>query len=113
MKKIIAVDFDGTLCESKYPLIGKPKTEVIEVVKSLSKRCTVILWTCRRGKFLSQAVRWCEEQGLKFDYINENAPSLVKMFGGDCRKIFADLYIDDKAMNVKEIDDKWIKNLKQ
>ncbi len=103
MKKIIAVDFDGTLCEEKYPLIGKPKTSVIEYVKELMKDNTVILWTCRRGMFLSRAVRWCKSQGLVFDYINENPPSLIKVFNGDCRKVFADIYIDDRAVNVKDL----------
>ncbi len=104
MKKIVAIDFDGTLCEHKYPLIGKPKEKVIEYVKKLSESCTLVLWTCRRGVYLNAAVRWCSAKGIKFEYINENPPSLVKAFGGDCRKIFADIYIDDKAVNVKEIE---------
>ena len=104
MKKIAAIDFDGTLCESKYPLIGKPKAKVIDYVKKLKETHTLVLWTCRRGVYLQMDEKWCLEQGLVFDYINENAPSLIKMFGGDCRKIFADVYIDDKAMNVREIE---------
>ena len=104
MKKIAAIDFDGTLCESKYPLIGKPKDKVIEYVNKLKETHTLVLWTCRRGVYLQTAVDWCAKHGLEFDYVNENAPSLIKMFNGDCRKIFADVYIDDKAMNVSEIE---------
>lgn len=29
-RKIIAVDFDGTLCENKFPEIGNPNWELID-----------------------------------------------------------------------------------
>lgn len=103
-RKIIAVDFDGTLCENKYPLIGKPKDKVIDYIKSeQDSGATIILWTCRAGMFLKNAVAWCEERGIKPDYVNENEPGMVKLFTNDCRKIFADVYLDDKAMHVREI----------
>ena len=46
---------------------------------------------------LDAAIAWCKEQGITFDYINENAPERVGTYGGDSRKISADVYIDDKA----------------
>lgn len=98
MARVIAVDFDGTLCEGKYPDIGAPITPVIEYVKERKAAGdTIILWTCRVGEHLKNAVEWCERQGLTFDYINENAPEKVGQYGGDTRKISADEYIDDKA----------------
>jgi hypothetical protein len=98
MAKIIAVDFDGTLCERKYPDIGAPITPVIEYVKERKAAGDIIiLWTCRVGVHLENAVEWCKRQGLTFDYINENAPERVGQYGGDTRKISADEYIDDKA----------------
>ena len=39
------------------------------------------------------------EHGLVFDMINENLPELVELYGNDCRKVNADIYIDDKAVN--------------
>ena len=104
-RKIIAVDFDGTLCVDKYPLIGSPKREVIDHIKKLKieNNYMLVLWTCRSGQALKRAVSWCKGQGLTFDYVNENVPSLVKLFTNDCRKVFADIYLDDKALNVKEI----------
>ena len=39
------------------------------------------------------------EHGLKFDAVNENLPEMIEWHGNDCRKIFADVYIDDKAVN--------------
>ena len=87
---IIACDFDGTLCESAYPDIGKARDDVICYIQS--RRCfgdKVILWTCRTGKLLDEAVEWCKEHGLIFDAVNENLPEMIELFGGDTRKIFA------------------------
>ena len=42
----------------------------------------------------------CAEQGLIFDAVNENLPDMIEKFGGDSRKIFADVYIDDKALRI-------------
>ena len=96
---IIACDFDGTLCESAYPDIGKARDDVICYIQS--RRCfgdKVILWTCRTGKLLDEAVEWCKEHGLIFDAVNENLPEMIELFGGDTRKIFAHEYFDDKAV---------------
>lgn len=98
LPKIIAVDFDGTLCEDKYPKIGLPKTLTIARVLIHQKRGTkIILWTCRVGNKLDDAVAFCKQFGLVFDAINENLPETVKCFGGNPRKIFAHEYWDDRA----------------
>lgn len=97
MAKVIAVDFDGTLCERNFPDIGAPIMSVIEYVKRKKEQGdTLILWTCRVGRRLTEAVEWCKQYGLVFDYINESAPEMVERYGGDTRKISADEYIDDK-----------------
>lgn len=96
---IIAVDFDGTLAITDYPKILKPISETIEFCKiRQTKGDTIILWTCRHGEVLEEAVEWCKGQGLEFDYINENPPDRVAIYG-DCRKVYADLYIDDHNCN--------------
>ena len=99
---IIAVDFDGTLCYADYPNIGKPRLEIIEYVKMCREieKARLILWTSRTGDRLREAVEWCAEQGLTFDAVNENLPEIIEMYGGDNRKITADIYLDDKAMTV-------------
>ena len=56
----------------------------------------VILWTCREGELLQQAVDWCKGMGLEFDAVNENLPFMIERYGSDPRKIGADVYIDDK-----------------
>lgn len=102
-KLTVAVDFDGTLCENAWPLIGEPKDAVIETVKAWQQAgCKTILWTNRTSERLHEAVRWCEGHGLIFDAVNANLPEVIEAFGGDTRKIVADIYLDDKAVNARE-----------
>ena len=97
---IYAVDFDGTLCESVWPDIGEPNMALIEHLKKRRAQGNkIILWTCRAGERLENAVEWCKIYGLEFDAVNENLPEAIKQYGGDGRKIHADVYIDDKAVN--------------
>lgn len=99
--KIIAVDFDGTLCENAYPDIGKAKESVISALsKEQYNGAKIILWTCRTGERLKEAVAWCEDHFLIFDAVNENLPEVIETFGSDNRKIFAHEYWDDRAVNV-------------
>lgn len=100
--KIIAVDFDGCLCENKWPEIGKPNEAIIrQLLAEREWGAKLILWTCREGKMLAEAVEWCKGFGLEFDAINENLPEMNAMYGNDSRKIGADEYWDDKAVTVK------------
>ena len=95
--KIIAVDFDGTLCENKWPEIGEPNKELIAYLKKRQEAGDkLVLWTCRVGEILDNAVAWSAEQGIIFDAVNENLPEVVSSFGTDTRKIFANEYIDDR-----------------
>lgn len=95
--KIIAVDFDGTLCEDNWPGIGRPYHGVIDyLIGRKENGYKLILWTCRKGALLQEAVDWCKEHGIIFDAVNANLPETIKAMGGDSRKIFADYYIDDR-----------------
>ena len=97
MSYIIAVDFDGTLCENKYPEIGKPNSVFIDELKVRKDNgAKIILWTCRVGDKLEQAIDWCRDHGLIFDAVNQNLPEIIESFGGDLRKIFANEYIDNR-----------------
>lgn len=97
-KKIYAVDFDGTLAKTKFPEIIHPNIPIFMMCKQLKRKGAIlILWTCRYGKDLEDAVEYCKKYGLEFDYINENVPENVERWGGDSRKIYAHEYIDDKA----------------
>lgn len=97
--KIIAVDFDGVLCENRYPDIGKENNEVIEELKKEKEKGTkLILWTCREGKELKEAIKWCAKKSLHFDAINDNIKERIDQYGNNSRKISADEYWDDKAV---------------
>lgn len=113
---IIAVDFDGTLCENKWPEIGMPNEELIEYLKKRQANGEkLILWTNRVGNRLDEAVKWSAEKGLVFDAVNENLPEIVEAFGVDSRKIFANEYIDDRNRLLESCREKsnmelWAKN---
>lgn len=109
---IVAVDFDGTLCENKFPDIGAPKQKVIDAIKEYqSYGWKIILWTCRNYEFLDRAVMWCMNHGLTFDAINTNLPEVKELFGGDTRKVYADVYIDDKNVLMREVDPSGIRGI--
>ena len=53
---IIAVDFDGTIVEHKYPAIGKEIPFAIETLKKLQQeRHFLILWSVREGRFIGRS----------------------------------------------------------
>lgn len=104
MSLAIAVDFDGTIVEHRFPQIGKPLPGAFEVLKELQEAGhKLMLWTCRENdgykidrQFLTEAVNFCEQNGLKFDAINETPPG----FEFRCettlrRKPHCKYYIDD------------------
>ena len=96
--KIVAVDFDGTLCTDCYPAIGMPNVRLISLLRELrAQGRQVILWTCRCGAYLEEAVEWCRRFGLEFDAVHENVPETLAQYGSDSRKISADVYIDDRS----------------
>jgi len=104
--KIIALDFDGTIVENAYPNVGKLKLNAKEVINKLADEgFKIIINTCRAGIHEGLVYTFLEEQGIKYDYINSNLPTQIEFFKQDCRKISADIYIDDK--NLGGIPDDW------
>ncbi len=107
-KLTIAVDFDGTLCQSDFPKIlkqTKKQRKLLEDLKKLRKKGhKLILWTCRgnnkRSPALKEAIEWCKKKGLIFDAINRNVKGQKKI-SGYSPKVIADIYIDDKCINYK------------
>ncbi len=93
----IAVDFDGTIVEHKYPKIGKTQLFAFETLKQLQKQeHKLILWTYRAGQELNEAVTFCKENGIEFYAINANHPEEKLDETKISRKIYADIYIDDR-----------------
>lgn len=97
-KKIIAVDFDGTLVFNKYPAIENPNIGLLLFIKEHRDDYVWILYTARHEEDLDNAIKYLKEKwDLVFDYVNENVPWLIAQYG-DCRKIVADYYIDDRNL---------------
>ena len=95
---IAAVDFDGILCQDKFPEIGKPNYDMVSFVRRLqASGIETILWTSRVGDRLAEAIAWCEDRGLHFTSVNDNTPSNKEQYGTDPRKVYADVYIDDRS----------------
>lgn len=92
---IIAVDFDGTVVEDKFPELGSVRKKFKDWYKIAKKfNCVLILWTCREGKLLKLAKTYLEDIGCPFDYYNKNNQEFEAVRG---RKLPATVYIDDRA----------------
>lgn len=94
---IIAIDFDGTIVEDRYPEIGPPKIFAFETMQEMLKhRHQLILWTSREGKQLEAAVAFCEAKGLRFYAVNKSYPEEKFDPSTASRKIICDLFISNK-----------------
>jgi hydroxymethylpyrimidine pyrophosphatase-like HAD family hydrolase len=96
--KVIAVDFDGTIVEHKYPAIGKEMLFAFATLKELQKKGhKLILWTIRTGPLLEEAVNYCQQNGVEFYAVNKNYPEEV-VDQNTSRKLNADVFIDDRSL---------------
>lgn len=95
---IIAVDFDGTIVEHRYPAIGKEQPFATDTLKKLIKDGhRLILWTVREGRLLEEAVDFCRERGVEFYAVNRDYPEEEKEHNKHySRKLKADVWIDDR-----------------
>lgn len=95
---IIAVDFDGTIVEDKYPEIGAERAFATETLRMLIRdQHRLILWTVREGKTLEDAVEWCRKRGVEFYAVNKDFPEENESRNAHfSRKIKADYFIDDR-----------------
>jgi len=96
----IAVDFDGTIVEHKYPAIGEERPFAIDTLKLLQKeQHKIILWSVREGKLLEEAVDWCRVHGLEFYAVNRDYPEETTDNNPHfSRKVKADIFIDDRNL---------------
>ena len=89
----IAVDFDGTIVEHRYPEIGKERPFAIQTLKMLIQdRHKLILWSVREGGLLDEAVEWCRKRGVEFYAVNKDFPeedfSRNKHFSRKLKEVF-------------------------
>lgn len=95
---IIAVDFDGTIVRSNFPAIVGEQPYAGEVLRALhAQGHKIIIWTCRTGDQLLEAINWLLEHDIPFTRVNDHDPENVEKYGGEAgKKIYAHCYIDDK-----------------
>lgn len=94
--KTIAVDFDGTIVEDRYPSIGEPLIFAFETLELLKKDGhRLILWTYREGEELAEAVSFCKKNGIEFYAVNKNYQEEIYNEVTP-RKLNVDIFIDDR-----------------
>lgn len=101
MKKLcIAIDFDDTIADTDWPKIKGLRPDAREVINKLwGEGHTIIIWTCREGENLCNAATFLAENRVVYNFLNTNCPERVAFYKSDCRKVGADVYIDDKGIN--------------
>lgn len=99
--KIIAIDFDGTIVEDRFPAIGQMMPGAKEAINELFHMgYEIIIWTSRTHIRMLEAVEFLAKNGVKYHRINESSPANLRMYNNkDSRKIFADMYIDDRGIH--------------
>lgn len=95
----IAVDFDGTLTKGNYfPEISEPLLKGINfLIKLQEYGAKIYLDTMRSGKYLDEAIEFCQLYGLKFDSIG---PSNKQKKWTTSNKCHADYSIDDRNIGI-------------
>lgn len=101
---IIAFDFDGTITqENTYPHCGQLRKYVKEVFDMLYKHgVKIVVWTCRETNDKNMIQFLCNND-IVYHAINssiEFAP-----FDYESRKIYAHMYVDDRAFGFDENDE--------
>lgn len=92
----IAVDFDGTIVENRYPGIGEEMMFAFATLDALQKKGhQLILWTYRIGRELDEAVEFCREHGIEFEAHNLNYEG-EEVDKKTPRKLNVDCFIDDR-----------------
>jgi hypothetical protein len=97
---VIAFDFDGVVCEDRFPEIGEPNALIIDWLKMQAEQGDkLILWTCRENAARDAAVEFCRKHEIPMHAVNDNPDNPY----GYSRKVYADMYIDDKAVTPDDL----------
>lgn len=96
---IIAIDFDGTICKGQFPNIEGFVPDAKKYINQLkADGHYIIIYTCRNGEDLLNAINWLLRHNIAFDRVNDNEPTNVEKYGNNSRKVYAHAYIDDKQV---------------
>lgn len=99
-KAVLAIDFDHTIANVDFPHIIGLRELAKESINTLyDDNYYIIINTCRDSEHLEEAIKFLNKEGIKYHQINDNNPFLIHFFRSNCRKISADIYIDDKNID--------------
>jgi len=102
---VLGVDFDGTIVEEAFPKIGAIKPKTLQLMRrAYNLGHLVIVWTARSGQAVEDCKEFLIENEIPHHFINENPEDPYFKRGEQGRKIFCDYYLDDRAINIKDID---------
>ena len=106
---LIAVDFDDTICfginDDPSKTVYRFDMNAIRILKNFQKRGgSIILWTCRSGKALTDAMNEMAGIGFYPDYINYDHKMTIAKWGDNGKKVYADLYIDERNHIDRKVD---------
>ena len=111
--KLLGLDFDGTVVAHRFPEIGEVFPGAVEVLKELQNEGVgIILNTCREDqperRFLHEAAEWFAERHIGLRSINaNNRQDEFREFEGERRKVFADVYLDDRDFFLDGVINWW------
>jgi len=92
--KLIAVDLDGVLCSGEFWGEGEPTPNermIRQVWKWYKSGAHIIIYTARQPKYYINTHVWLVKHAVPFHGIAMQI------------KIGADVYIDDKALNIEDV----------
>ena len=97
----IAIDFDGTCVDHRYPDVGEDAPLAVQTMKELvADGHLLILWTMRSGRFLGDANDWFKDRGIPL-FGSQKNPTQDRWTSSP--KCHADVYIDDAALGAPMI----------
>lgn len=106
--KYFAIDFDGTIAYDAYPNIGElipGAKETMAKIRELGGQ--IVIWTCRTDEALENAIKFLADNGIEYDKFNESFDHNVNLYGNDTRKVYADIYIDDRSLHFQQQPVDW------
>jgi ABC-type sugar transport system substrate-binding protein len=99
---IIAVDFDGTVVDHRFPDVGPDVPGAVAALRALvAGGHKIILWTMRSGPYLAAAEQWYKDRGIPLFGVNGN-PDQASWTTSP--KAYAQCYVDDAAVGCPLLD---------
>lgn len=91
----VAVDFDGTCVDHRYPDVGMDVPGCVTALRAfVAAGASLILWTMRSGEGLQAAEAWFERHEIPLYGVNHN-PTQGRWTQSP--KAYAHVYVDDAA----------------